>query len=143
MPLSKGTTGLYKTHHCKCNIVTYLLFIYLSIYGVSILFTLDFLIEQIIFVPYDSLTTWLLWQNKLSDSRRCPYRSNFRIQGKRHRHIADRVLENGLGLYVMSHVSMNIIQQMHGEAYAIYQVVEVYSIYRSIKWFIYQAVNNK
>ena len=27
MPVSKGTTGLYKTHHCKCNIITYQLFI--------------------------------------------------------------------------------------------------------------------
>ena len=43
------------------------------------------------------------------------------------------MLDNGLGLYGMSHVSMNIIQQIHDEACAIYQVEKVYSIYQSIK----------
>ena len=43
----------------------------------------------------------------------------------------------------MSHVSMNIIQKIHDESCAIYQVVEVYSIYQSIKRPIYQDVNNE
>ena len=43
----------------------------------------------------------------------------------------------------MSHVSMNIIQQIHDEACAIYQVVEVYAIYQYIKLSIYQVVNNQ
>ena len=47
----------------------------------------------------------------------------FEIQGKFNRHIRDIVLDNGLGLYGMTHVSMNIIQQIHDEACAIYQVV--------------------
>ena len=43
----------------------------------------------------------------------------------------------------MHHVSVNIIQQIHDEACAIYQVVEVYEIYQSIKLSIYQVVNNQ
>ena len=43
----------------------------------------------------------------------------------------------------MSHVSMNIIKQIHDEACAIYQVVEVYAIYSSIKLSIHQDVNNQ
>ena len=47
MPLSKGTMGLYKTHHCKCNIITYLIkYILLSIHGLFILFTLGFLVRN-------------------------------------------------------------------------------------------------
>ena len=43
MTLSKGAMGLYKTHHCKCNIITYLIkCILLSIDGLFILFTLGF-----------------------------------------------------------------------------------------------------
>ena len=42
------------------------------------------------------------------------------------------MIDNGLGLYGMSHVSMNIRQQIHDEACVIYQVVEVYAIYQSI-----------
>ena len=43
----------------------------------------------------------------------------------------------------MSHVSMNIIQQIRDEACAIYQVVQVYEIYQSIKLSIYQDLNNQ
>ena len=43
------------------------------------------------------------------------------------------MLDNGIGIYGMSHVSMNIIQQSHDEPCAIYQVVYVYAIYQSIK----------
>ena len=53
------------------------------------------------------------------------------------------MLDNGLAIYGISHISMNIIQQIHDEACAIYQVVEVYAIYQSIKSSIYQDVNNQ
>ena len=43
----------------------------------------------------------------------------------------------------MSHVSMNIIQQIYDESCAIYQVVQVYAIYQYIELSIYQAVNNQ
>ena len=51
----------------------------------------------------------------------------------------------------MIYVSMNIIQQIHDEAcaiyqvvqfYAIYQDVQFYGIYQSIKLSIYQVINN-
>ena len=38
---------------------------------------------------------------------------------------------------------MNIVQQINDKAYAIYQVVEVYSIYQSLKRLNYQVVHNK
>ena len=53
------------------------------------------------------------------------------------------MLDNGLGIYGMSNASMNIIQQIHDESCAIYQAVEVFPIYESIKLSIYQAVNNQ
>ena len=39
-----------------------------------------------------------------------------KIQGKCNRHIPYRVVDNALGIYGMSHVSINIIQQIHDEA---------------------------
>ena len=53
------------------------------------------------------------------------------------------MLDSGLCFYGISHVSMNIIQQIHDEACSIYQVLEVYLIYQSIKRSIYQDVNNQ
>ena len=53
--------------------------------------------------------------SELSDSRRCPYKINFEIQGKCNRHIPYRVVDNGIGLYNMSHVTINIIQKIHDE----------------------------
>ena len=53
------------------------------------------------------------------------------------------MIDNGLGIYDMINVSMDIIQQIHDEACPIYQVVEVYSIYQFIKNSINQAVNNQ
>ena len=43
------------------------------------------------------------------------------------------MIDNGPGIYVMSNINMNIIQQIYYKACAIYQVVEVYEIYQSIK----------
>ena len=53
------------------------------------------------------------------------------------------MLDNGLGIYGMSHVSMNIIQQIHDEYCAIYQVIQVYAMHQSINMSIYQTVNNQ
>ena len=53
------------------------------------------------------------------------------------------MIDNGIGLYGMIHVSMNIIQQIHDESCVIYQVVQVYTIYQYIKLSIYQVVNNQ
>ena len=41
------------------------------------------------------------------------------------RDILDNRLDNGLGIYGMSHVSMNIIKQIHDEACAIYQSLKL------------------
>ena len=57
MPLSKGTMGLYNIRHCKCNSINDLVFIYLSIFGVSIIFTFDFLVRNsiLLFQTHKSL----------------------------------------------------------------------------------------
>ena len=54
---------------------------------------------------------------------------NFEIQGKCYRHIPDRVVDNGLGLYGMSHVSINIIQQIHDGSR-----VQFIKLYKSIEF---------